>query len=132
MQSGKSTDSSIPAAAHDLYPLIINMVGSHAKSKNDLAKFWVVQLGKQQDSGLCNLEPEFRACKLFCLMKDLLKMCRSLQMHRKESQRTSLLKFGLGIEKNALKLRESVENIDKIQLGTFSDSGTLKSVITAI
>lgn len=108
------------------------MVGSHAKSKNDLAKFWVVQLGEQQDRGLCDLEPEFRACKLFCLMKDLLKMCRSLQIHRKESQRTSHLKFGLRVKKNALKLRESVENIDKRQMGTFGDSGTLKSVITGI
>lgn len=132
MQSGKSTDSSIPAAAHDLYPLIINMVGSHAKSKNDLAKFLVVQLGEQLDRGLCNLEPEFKACKLFCLMKDLLKMCRNLQIHRKDSQRTAHLKFGLGIEKNSLKLRESVEKIDKMQPGTFSDGGTLKSVIAAI
>lgn len=53
-------------------------------------------------------------------------------MHRKESQRTSHLKFGLRIEKNALKLRESIENIDKRQLGTFGNSGTLKSVITGI
>lgn len=129
MESRQSTDSSIPAAAHDLYPLIINMVGSHAKSKNDLAKFWVVQLGNRQDRGLCNLEPELKASKLFCLMKDLFSMCRSLQMHRKESQRR---KIGKEIEKNASKLRESVDNIEKMQLGTFSGSGRLKSVITAI
>lgn len=114
LQSGQSTDSSIPAAAHDLYPLVINMVGSHAKSKNDLAKFWVVQLGQRQDRGLCDLEPELRACKIFCLMKDLFRMCRSLQMHRKESQRRII---GLEIDKNASKLRESVTNIEKNAAG---------------
>lgn len=130
MQSGKSTDSSIPAAAHDLYPLIINMVGSHAKSKIDLAKFWVVQLGGQQGRGLWNLEPELRACKLFCLTKDLIRMCTSLQKHRKKNQRTPDLKCEMRVEKNAVKLRESIDNISKIQLGASSDSKT--ALIAAI
>lgn len=79
-----------------------------------MAKFWVVQLGERQDGGLCDLEPELRACKLFCLMKGLLRMCRSLQLLRKESQRR---KFGFEIEKNASKLRESVDNIEKNAAG---------------
>lgn len=130
LEPGTSPESSIPAAAHDLYPLILNMVGSHAKSTDDLAKFWVVQLGEQQARRHCHLEPELRACKTFCLMKDLIKLCKNLQMHREDDQKTLDPKFGSGIEKSAIKLREAVENLDTLQLGMFSHEGSLKSVAT--
>lgn len=132
LEPGTSSESSIPAAAHDLYPLIINMVGSHAKSTNDLAKFWVVQLGEQQARRHCHLEPELRVCKAFCLMKDLIKLCKNLQMHREDGQKTLDPKFGSGTEKSALKLREAVENVDTLQQGMFSDVESLKSVATII
>lgn len=130
LEAGISPESSIPAAAHDLYPLIINMVGSHAKSTDDLAKFWVVQLGEQQTRRHCHLEPELRACKAFCLMKDLIKLCKNLQMHRVDGQKTLDPKCWSGIEKSALKLREAVENLDTLQLGMSSDVESLKSVAT--
>ncbi|XP_040904964.1 uncharacterized protein LOC121189129 isoform X2 [Toxotes jaculatrix] len=105
-------EPSIPAAAHDLYPLILNMVASHTKSANDLAKFWVVQLGKQQDKGASKLPLELRACKSFCLMKDLKKLCRSLHSHRQDKKKISDLIFRSGVsfsEKSTAKLRKAIE-----------------------
>ncbi|XP_071331749.1 uncharacterized protein [Trachinotus anak] len=106
------SEPSIPAAAHDLYPLILNMVAGHAKSTSDLAKFWVVQLAEQQDKRPSNLVLELRACKTFCLMKDLKKLCRSLHTHKKDDKKISNVIFRPGItynEKSTVKLREAVE-----------------------
>nr|XP_020493773.1 interleukin-17 receptor B isoform X2 [Labrus bergylta] len=106
---------SIPASAQDLYPLVLNMVVSHAKSSRDLAKFWVVQLGDQQQYKRCgNLVPELRACKTFCVMKDLNKLCMSLHEHAQENIRisTQILKPGIVYsEKSVETLREAVEMI---------------------
>ncbi len=90
------------------------MVASHAKSASDLAKFWVVQLGEQQDKRPSDLPLELRACKTFCLMKDLNKLSGSLHSHRQDHKRISDLIFRPGIaysEKSTVKLREAVENI---------------------
>ncbi|KAM7404439.1 hypothetical protein PAMP_011784 [Pampus punctatissimus] len=110
-----SPGPSIPAAAHDLYPLILNMVASHSKSAIDLAQFWVVKLGKQQDRSPSNLPLELRGCKTFCLMKDLKKLCRSLYTQRKDDKKkTSDLIFRPGIaytEKSTVNLREAVEKL---------------------
>ncbi|XP_018544421.1 uncharacterized protein LOC108891664 isoform X2 [Lates calcarifer] len=105
-------EPSIPAAAHDLYPLILNMVASHAKSANDLAKFWVVQLGKQRGKRHSNLALELRACKTFYLMKDLNKLYRSLHSHRQDDRKISDQIFRPRIsysEKSTVMLREAVE-----------------------
>lgn len=102
---------SISAAAHDLYPLILNMVASHARNSSELAKFWVVQLGEQQDKRSSNLALELRACKTFCLMKNLKKLCRSLHTQRQENMKMSNLLFIQGIsysEKSTVKLREAI------------------------
>lgn len=109
-----SHEHSITAAAHDLYPLILNMVASHAKSASDLAKFWVVQLGEQEAKGP-NPALELRACKTFYLMKDLLKLCRSLHTQMEDVKKISDLMFRPRIEKNALKLREAVEGLGRWQ-----------------
>ncbi|KAM4563505.1 interleukin-17 receptor B isoform 1-T2 [Odontesthes bonariensis] len=100
---------SIPAAAHDLYPLILNMVAGHAKSTSELAKFWVVQLSEQKDRHA--LPPELRSCKTFCLMKDLKKLCRSLQAHRQGEKKILDLVFRPGIsysENSTVKLKEAI------------------------
>ncbi|XP_071371185.1 interleukin-17 receptor B [Centroberyx affinis] len=118
---------SIPAAARDLYPLILNMVGSHAKSPGELAKFWAVRLGERQDKGPGSLAVELRACRSFCLMKDLNKLCRNLHTQRQDSKATSGLKFRAGIaysETNTVKLRDAVGQLAR------REGEPLKTVIT--
>ncbi|XP_068996893.1 interleukin-17 receptor B [Embiotoca jacksoni] len=107
-------EPSIPAAAHDLYPLILNMVASHAKVASELAKFWVVQLGEQQQKRPCTLAPELRACKTFCLMKDLNKVCKSLPAWQRDDKNILDRIFRARIsysDKSTVKLREAVEKL---------------------
>ncbi|XP_041801962.1 uncharacterized protein LOC121612874 isoform X2 [Chelmon rostratus] len=125
-------EPSIPAAAHDLYPLILNMVASQAKSASDLAKFWVVQLGEQQAKRPCNLALELRACKTFCLMKDLSKLCRSLHTQRQEGEKILDLIFTPRMEKSSGKLREAVEKLGGHQPKILKEVEPLKSVVTTI
>ncbi|KAM6924568.1 interleukin-17 receptor B [Xenentodon cancila] len=102
---------SIPAAAHDLYLLTLNMVASHAKSANKLAKFRVVQLN-ERDGPVCALPPELRVCKNFWLMKDLNKLCKTIHTQRQGEKKISGLMFTSGGyygKKSTLKLREAVE-----------------------
>lgn len=132
LQPSNSPEPSIPAAAHDLYPLILNIVAGHAKSASDLAKFWVVQLGKQEAKRPCRLVVELRACKTFCLMKDLVNLCKSLHTQREGGKKISDPIFGLGIEKNAVKLKEAVENLCREKSRKFSELQPLKSVDTCI
>nr|XP_019944630.1 PREDICTED: LOW QUALITY PROTEIN: interleukin-17 receptor B [Paralichthys olivaceus] len=126
---GSFPQPSIPAAAHDLYPLTLNMVASHAKSPSDLAKFWVVQLGKQQDKRLCSdLAVELRACRSFCLMKDLNKLCRSLHTQRQGNKKMSYLSSRAQVsysEKSTVKLQEAVEKI-------FRHMEPLRNVVTSV
>ncbi|KAG7520521.1 hypothetical protein JOB18_031183 [Solea senegalensis] len=98
-------ESPIPAAAHDLFPLILNMVASHAKNTSDLAKFWLVQFDKQQNRMPSTMPLELRACKSFCLMKDLNKLCKSLHS---QSQKSKLSQVTVS-EKSTSKLRDAVE-----------------------
>ncbi|XP_070696021.1 interleukin-17 receptor B [Pempheris klunzingeri] len=129
-------EPSVPAAAHDLYPLILNMVASHAKSASALAKFWVVQLGKKDAKRPSELELELRACKTFCLMEDLNELCRSLHPQRQDENKISHLIFKprtVYDEKGAVKLREAVEKLVGHQpLSIFREVDPLKSVITTI
>ncbi|XP_023283188.1 uncharacterized protein LOC111670627 [Seriola lalandi dorsalis] len=121
-------EPSIPAAAHDLYPLILNMVAGHAKSASDLGKFWVVQLAEQSDKRPSNLSLELRACKTFCLMKDLKKLCRKLHTHRSDEKKISDLIFRPGIsysEKSTMELREAVEK-------HFQRGGTTGTLVTSV
>ncbi|XP_061592583.1 interleukin-17 receptor B isoform X2 [Cololabis saira] len=102
---------SIPAAAHDLYLLTLNMVASHAKSANKLSRFRVVQLN-ERDSRVCALPPELRACKTFWLMKDLDKLCRTIHAQKQVEKSISCLRFRSGHyygKKSTLKLGEAVE-----------------------
>lgn len=73
-QKDTAPGASIPAAAQDLYPLVLNFVASQAKNCSELAKFWVVRLGENS-----TLASELKACRRFYLMKDLNKLCRCLQ-----------------------------------------------------
>uniref|UniRef100_UPI0037E9AD2E uncharacterized protein isoform X2 n=1 Tax=Semicossyphus pulcher TaxID=241346 RepID=UPI0037E9AD2E len=127
---------SIPAAAQDLYPLVLNMVVSQAKSSKDFSKFWMVQLGEQsQYKGSDNLVPELRACKTFCIMKDLNKLCRSLHDHRQGDNKISaqILRSGIAYsEKSAVKLREAVKKINGHQSSILRDGEPLQSVVTTI
>lgn len=74
-----------PAAAQDLYPLALNLVASRAKNCTELAKFWIVCFGESRP-----LTYELQACRKFCLMKDLNKLCRRLQSQRKDGKNTKL------------------------------------------
>ncbi|XP_034552254.1 uncharacterized protein LOC117821839 isoform X2 [Notolabrus celidotus] len=106
----------ISAATQDLYPLVLNMVMSNAKSSKDLAKFWVVQLGNQlQDKKSGDLAPELGACKTFYVMKDLNKLCRRLHEHRHDNKKISAQISRPWIahsEKSAMMLKEAVEKIN--------------------
>ncbi|KAM4738103.1 uncharacterized protein il17rb [Anableps anableps] len=105
---------SIPAAAGDLYPLILNMVASHARSASELAKFWVVQLHANKDKKSCVLLPELQTCKVFCLMKDLNRLCMNLHAQRKMGKKISSLllkpEFFYSPDSTA-KLREAIETL---------------------
>ncbi|KAM6929302.1 uncharacterized protein il17rb isoform 2-T2 [Lycodopsis pacificus] len=130
-----SQEPSIPASAHDLYPLILNMVAGHAKSASDLAKFCVVQLGEQQDKKPSNLALELRACKTFCLMKDLNKLCRSLHTESQDDKKISDLIFRPGIaysENCTVKLGEAVEKLQGHQPNINRKAEPVKSVVTII
>uniref|UniRef100_A0A3Q0QU82 SEFIR domain-containing protein n=1 Tax=Amphilophus citrinellus TaxID=61819 RepID=A0A3Q0QU82_AMPCI len=127
-------EASIPAAAHDLYPLILNMVACHAKSASELAKFWVVQLGEQQDKSSCMLPLELRVCQSFCLMKDLTKLCKHLHALKQNDKKILNLLCRRGVsysEKNTLKLRETVEKLRGHQVNV-SREVSLNSVVTTI
>uniref|UniRef100_A0A3P9MTV1 SEFIR domain-containing protein n=1 Tax=Poecilia reticulata TaxID=8081 RepID=A0A3P9MTV1_POERE len=103
---------SIPAATGDLYPLILNMVASHARSATELAKFWVVQLHAEKDKKSCVLPPELQTCRAFCLMKDLNRLCKSLHSQRKVGKKISSLLFKHKIlysQNSTTKLREAIE-----------------------
>lgn len=104
-------EHSIPAAAHDLYPLILNMVTSHARNASQLSRFWVVHLNKKPAVIL----PELKACTSFCLMKDLNKLCESLHAPRKFGKKIPSLLFkpGISYSKNSTKLREAVEMLER-------------------
>ncbi|KAK2851166.1 hypothetical protein Q5P01_007442 [Channa striata] len=126
---------SVPAAAHDLYPLILNMVGSHAKCAEKLEKFWVVQLGKQQDKRPGNLAVELRACKTFCLMKNLNKLCRSLHSQRQGKKAISDLFFRPGIsysENSTVKLKEAVRKLVRHQVSISSQMEPLQCLVNSV
>ncbi|XP_063741438.1 uncharacterized protein LOC134865697 isoform X1 [Eleginops maclovinus] len=128
-------EPSIPAAAQDLYPLILNMVASHAKSTSGLAQFWVVKLGKQQDKEPGDLPLELRACKTFSLMKDLNKLYRKLHSKSKDNKTISDLIFGPRVaysEKCTGQLREAVEKLDGQQSSIFREKEPLKSVVAIV
>lgn len=69
------------------------MVASHAKGKSDLAKFWVVQFDKKHRKRPNTLPLELRACRSFCLMKDLKKLCINLHNNR-QANKLPCLNFG--------------------------------------
>ncbi|XP_037334573.2 uncharacterized protein LOC119222224 isoform X2 [Pungitius pungitius] len=128
-------EPSIPASALDLYPLILNMVAGHAKSSRELAKFCVVQLSEEQDPRPSNLTPELRACKRFCLMKDLTKLCRSLHSTDRDEKKISDLIFRPRIvyrENCTAKLREAIKKIGGHQPNISREAEPLKSVVTII
>ncbi|XP_047429692.1 uncharacterized protein LOC124999001 isoform X2 [Mugil cephalus] len=124
-------EPSIPAAAHDLYPLILNMVASHAKNASELAKFRVVQLGEQRNKKPCTLPAELRACKTFCLMKDLNKLCKSLRAQRRDDKETLALMLKPGVshtEKNTVKLMEAIRMLREHQ-SSISRESALASIV---
>ncbi|XP_067447812.1 interleukin-17 receptor B isoform X2 [Thunnus thynnus] len=133
--SHSSPEPTIPAAAHDLYPLILNMVASHAKSAIELARFWVVQLGEQKDKRPSNLPLELGSCKSFCLMKDLNKLCESLYTQRQDDKKKTsdlILRPRISYsEKSTVKLRETVEKLSGHQPSIHGEAEPLKSVITS-
>ncbi|XP_024149197.1 interleukin-17 receptor B [Oryzias melastigma] len=101
---------SIPAATHDLYPLILNMVASQAKNASELSKFWVLQLDKKKRSN--DLPLELRTCEAFCLMNDLNKLCKKIHGQTSNRKKLSFLQLRRGVdysEKSTMKLRQAVE-----------------------
>lgn len=118
----KLPEYSIPAAADDLYPLILNMVASHAKSPSELAKFWVVQLHAEKDKKSCVLLPELQTCRAFYLMKDLKTLCNSLHAPSKIGKRFTslLLKPKIFYTQNSTaKLREAIQMLSTNKAGIY-------------
>ncbi|XP_013990433.2 interleukin-17 receptor B isoform X1 [Salmo salar] len=106
-------EHTVPAAAHDLFPLVLNMVASHAQSPNELAKFWLVHLGKAPERS--GLPVELTSCREFSLNRDLEKLCRHL--HQQGSRRPGLMfRSGLAYgEKATGKLKEAVQQLEAWQ-----------------
>ncbi|XP_038149963.1 interleukin-17 receptor B [Cyprinodon tularosa] len=104
-------EHSIPAAAHDLYPLVLNMVASHAKSATELARFWVVKLHPKNNKKSCVLLPELCTCKIFCLIKDLNKLCKNLHAEKAGKKIWSILVKPEAFynQNSTAKLREAIE-----------------------
>uniref|UniRef100_A0A8C6PI17 SEFIR domain-containing protein n=1 Tax=Nothobranchius furzeri TaxID=105023 RepID=A0A8C6PI17_NOTFU len=103
-------EHSIPAAAHDLYPLILNMVASQAKCSSELAKFSVVHLSKKP----CVCLPELKVCRSFYLMKDLNNLCKKLQKPRKAEKKIVWMLFKPGLshnKKDSAKLKSALETL---------------------
>ncbi|XP_061745217.1 uncharacterized protein LOC133544147 [Nerophis ophidion] len=109
-----STGPCVPAAAHDLYPLTLNTVASHAKNADDLSKFWVLQLGQHKDKRPGSLAPELRACRRFCLLRDLSKLCRSLHTCRRDGKSWANFIFVADSEKSTVKLKDAVEKLNVV------------------
>ncbi|XP_041711969.2 interleukin-17 receptor A isoform X3 [Coregonus clupeaformis] len=97
-------EHAVPAAAHDLFSLVLNMVAGHAPSPNELAKFWLVHLGKAPERS--GLPVELTSCREFSLMRDLEKLCRHL--HQQGTKRPGLA-YG---EKATGKLMEAVQQLE--------------------
>ncbi|XP_061913874.1 uncharacterized protein LOC133657009 isoform X1 [Entelurus aequoreus] len=104
----------VPAAAHDLYPLTLNTVASHAKNADELSKFWVLQLGQHHDKRPGSLAPELRACRRFCLLRDLSKLCRSLHTRRRDGKMWADFIFVADSEKSTVKLKDAVEKLSVV------------------
>ncbi|XP_040927338.1 uncharacterized protein LOC114859482 isoform X2 [Betta splendens] len=122
---------SIPAATHDLYSLILNIVASHAKSSSGLAKFWVVRLGERQDRS--SLPPQLKVCKTFCLMGGLNSLCKSLHSQRQDNKKILDVLFKPGIsynERTTVKLGEAVNKLIRHQPSISSEMEPLKSIIS--
>uniref|UniRef100_A0A3Q2R474 SEFIR domain-containing protein n=1 Tax=Fundulus heteroclitus TaxID=8078 RepID=A0A3Q2R474_FUNHE len=121
-------EHSIPAAAHDLYPLILNMVASHAMNPTELARFWVLQLHAHKDKKSGVSLPELQACRAFCLMKDLNRLCKNLHAHKSGGKKIFLQLFKPEIyynQNSAAKLREAIDMLNEKKPG-LSD-GILKN-----
>nr|XP_046221268.1 uncharacterized protein LOC124045739 isoform X3 [Oncorhynchus gorbuscha] len=106
-------EHTVPAAAHDLFPLVLNMVASYAQCPNELAKFWLVHLGKAPERS--GLPVELTSCREFSLNRDLEKLCRHL--HQQGSKRPGLMfRSGLAYgEKATGKLKEAVQQLEAWQ-----------------
>ncbi|CAG6021201.1 unnamed protein product, partial [Menidia menidia] len=120
-------DASVPAATHDLYPLVLNMVASHAKNSSQLAKFLVVHLSLQKDRS--SLPLELRSCKTFCLMKDLKKLCKSLYVHKQEEKKILNFMFRPVFPLNedaTVKLNEAIGQLQADEPGVPKEMQPLK------
>ena len=109
------------------------MVAGYAKSTSELAKFWVVQLSEQKDRN--SLPPELRSCKTFCLMKDLKKLCKSLNAHRQGKKNILDLLFRPGIfysENSTMKLKESIGQLRGDEPSRPREMQPLKSDFTLV
>lgn len=102
-------EASIPATAHDLYLLTLNMVASQAKCTSRLAKFCVVQLSEQKSKKACALPPELMACETFFLMEDLSKLCKTVHAQRQGENNLFFRSGGFYNKKSAFKLKEAVD-----------------------
>ncbi|KAM9751592.1 uncharacterized protein il17rb isoform 2-T2 [Menidia menidia] len=120
-------DASVPAATHDLYPLVLNMVASHAKNSSQLAKFLVVHLSLQKDRS--SLPLELRSCKTFYLMKDLKKLCKSLYVHKQEEKKILNFMFRPVFPLNedaTVKLKEAIGQLRADEPGVPKEMQPLK------
>lgn len=69
-------------------------MASQAPSPSQLTRFWVLHLGMVPERS--SLPVELRACREFCLMKDVKKVCRELHGQQGCEQRRWALRSGQG------------------------------------
>ncbi|KAJ8015838.1 hypothetical protein DPEC_G00000510 [Dallia pectoralis] len=104
----------VPEASHDLFPLVLHMVASYASSPSELAKFWVVHLGKTPKGS--GLPVELRSCRDFNLMQDLQKII--MHLHQKQDSKSPWLKLRSRLAYEATvteKLRNAVQQLEAWQ-----------------
>ncbi|XP_028849470.1 interleukin-17 receptor B isoform X2 [Denticeps clupeoides] len=106
----------VPASAHELYPLLLNMLGGHAQQSKLKEKFCLVQLG--QTLVKKSVPVELSGCRSCILMRDLEKLqnilsCSQLPMQTRSEK--------ADCDKATAQLREAVKKLERWENHTWID-----------
>ncbi|KAI4895093.1 hypothetical protein NFI96_026226 [Prochilodus magdalenae] len=107
-------DYTVPASAHELFSLALNLVASSAHDPQCQKKFWVVQLG--QGGERSSVPMELRGCKTFSLPKDLEKLHKKLASRK--GQKCSGLRgwmWSFNWREASKKVRDALLQLDRSQ-----------------
>ncbi|KAL6456560.1 hypothetical protein MHYP_G00351040 [Metynnis hypsauchen] len=105
-------DYTVPASAHELFSLALNLVASSAHDSQQHHKFWVVRLGQGEEQS--TVPVELRGCKTFSLPKDLEKLPQKLAS--RPGERCSSLKcrmWSFQWRETSRKVRQALLQLDR-------------------